>query len=194
MRSRRTKMEVVPHASRYIRVEDGAVRRITSGRPDIQNAMTSDTARELVDALGDLNPKEHDAAVITGEGDVLSAGGDIKAMIYAMRRHRRLTEDRRNSCSPATSSTVSGRQRWTLSRKRVRATSWTTGLNSPWRGSRIARRRTSASRRRRFTTTSGQLWWDGLACEARLQSVSYDTPAHEEGIDAFLNGRQLNFE
>ena len=55
--------------------------------------MTSDTARELVDALGDLNPKEHDAAVIISEGDVLSAGGDIKTMVYAMRRHRRLTED-----------------------------------------------------------------------------------------------------
>jgi len=39
-----------------------------------------------------------------------------------------------------------------------------------------------------------QSWWDGLSREARLQSVFYDTPAHEEGINAFLNGRQLDFE
>jgi len=84
---------MAPRTSRNIRVEDGAVRRVTSGQPGVQNAMTADVARELADALGDLNRKEHDAAVITGEGDAFGAGGSIKTMVYATRRHRRPTED-----------------------------------------------------------------------------------------------------
>jgi len=40
----------------------------------------------------------------------------------------------------------------------------------------------------------GQPWRDGLAREAYLQFMPYDTPAHEEGADAFLNGRRPDFE
>jgi enoyl-CoA hydratase/carnithine racemase len=40
----------------------------------------------------------------------------------------------------------------------------------------------------------GQPWRDGLEREARLQSMAYDTPAHEEGVDAFLNGRKPDFD
>ncbi|WP_049921309.1 enoyl-CoA hydratase/isomerase family protein [Halopiger djelfimassiliensis] len=35
---------------------------------------------------------------------------------------------------------------------------------------------------------------DGLEREARLQSAAYDTAAHEEGVDAFLNDRPPRFE
>lgn len=63
-----------------MRVDDGAVRRITFDRPESYNAMTGTVARDLADALTDLDPTDHDAAVITGEGEAFSAGGDIEAM------------------------------------------------------------------------------------------------------------------
>ncbi len=61
-------------------VEDGPVRRVTFDRPGARNAMTAAVARELADALTDLDPADHDAVVITGEGEAFSAGGDIAAM------------------------------------------------------------------------------------------------------------------
>mgnify|MGYP000668614960 CR=1 FL=1 len=61
-------------------IEDGPVRRITFDRPEAYNAMTADVARELADALEGLDPQEHDAVVLTGEGEAFSAGGDIEAM------------------------------------------------------------------------------------------------------------------
>jgi len=39
----------------------------------------------------------------------------------------------------------------------------------------------------------GRSWRDGLARERQLQAMAYDTPAHEEGVDAFLNGRTPDF-
>ena len=63
-----------------MRIDDGSVRRITFDRPDVYNAMTAAVARDLADALSDLNPDDHDAVVITGDGDAFSAGGDIEAM------------------------------------------------------------------------------------------------------------------
>lgn len=63
-----------------MRIDDGSVRRLTFDRPDAYNAMTADVARELADALTGLDPADHDAAVITGEGAAFSAGGDIEAM------------------------------------------------------------------------------------------------------------------
>lgn len=63
-----------------MRVDDGAVRQITFDRPDAYNAMTGSVARDLADALTELDPAEHDAVVITGEGEAFSAGGDIEAM------------------------------------------------------------------------------------------------------------------
>jgi len=61
-------------------IEDGPVRRLTFDRPDVHNAMTPEVATELADALADLDPGEHDAVVITGEGESFCAGGDIQAM------------------------------------------------------------------------------------------------------------------
>jgi enoyl-CoA hydratase/carnithine racemase len=61
-------------------VEDGSVRRVTFDRPDSRNAMTAAVARDLADALDGLDPADHDAVVIAGEGEAFSAGGDIEAM------------------------------------------------------------------------------------------------------------------
>jgi enoyl-CoA hydratase/carnithine racemase len=62
-------------------VDDSPVRRVTFDRPGARNAMTAAVARELADALADLDPTDHDAAVIAGEGEAFSAGGDIEAMV-----------------------------------------------------------------------------------------------------------------
>jgi len=40
----------------------------------------------------------------------------------------------------------------------------------------------------------GREWRDGLEREASLQALAYDTDAHAEGVDAFLNGREPDFE
>ncbi|AFZ72458.1 enoyl-CoA hydratase/isomerase family protein [Natronobacterium gregoryi] len=40
----------------------------------------------------------------------------------------------------------------------------------------------------------GRPWSDGLEREASVQSLAYDTPAHEEGVDAFLTDRSPEFE
>lgn len=63
-----------------MRIDDGAVRRITFDRPDVRNAITAAVARDLADALDGLDPADHDAVVITGEGEAFSAGGDIQSM------------------------------------------------------------------------------------------------------------------
>lgn len=64
-----------------MRVEDtDGVRRITFDRPRVKNAFTAETAPELADALDGLAAETHDAAVLTGEGDAFSAGGDVEAM------------------------------------------------------------------------------------------------------------------
>jgi 2-(1,2-epoxy-1,2-dihydrophenyl)acetyl-CoA isomerase len=60
--------------------DDDGVRRITFDRPDVLNAMSSDTAVELADAIEGADPDAQDAVVVTGEGDAFSAGGDIEAM------------------------------------------------------------------------------------------------------------------
>jgi enoyl-CoA hydratase/carnithine racemase len=46
-------------------VEDGSIRRVTFDPPDARNALTATVARNLADALADLNPAGHDAVVIT---------------------------------------------------------------------------------------------------------------------------------
>lgn len=40
----------------------------------------------------------------------------------------------------------------------------------------------------------GQPWQTGLRREARIQSLAYDTPAHERGVEAFLEGRTPDFD
>lgn len=64
-----------------MRVEDeNGVRRVTFDRPEVKNAFTGAVARELSEHLEALNPDEFDVAVLTGDGDAFSAGGDIQAM------------------------------------------------------------------------------------------------------------------
>jgi 2-(1,2-epoxy-1,2-dihydrophenyl)acetyl-CoA isomerase len=40
----------------------------------------------------------------------------------------------------------------------------------------------------------GQSWRDGLDYENHVQSLAYDTPEHKEGVAAFLEGRDPEFE
>jgi enoyl-CoA hydratase/carnithine racemase len=40
----------------------------------------------------------------------------------------------------------------------------------------------------------GRPWRDGLEREAQAQTLAYDTDAHEEGVNAFLEGRRPEFE
>lgn len=56
------------------------VRTVTFDRPEKKNAMTPAIAADLADAIEKLDPDDHDAAVLTGEGDAFSAGGDIQSM------------------------------------------------------------------------------------------------------------------
>lgn len=59
--------------------EDG-IRTITFDRPEVMNAFTTETAEELAEELAAADPAEHDAVVLTGEGEAFSAGGDIESM------------------------------------------------------------------------------------------------------------------
>jgi len=54
--------------------------RITFDRPDSMNAFTTGTAVELAEAVEGADVTEHDAVVLTGEGEAFSAGGDIESM------------------------------------------------------------------------------------------------------------------
>ncbi|WP_246998149.1 enoyl-CoA hydratase/isomerase family protein [Halosolutus gelatinilyticus] len=60
--------------------DEDNVRYLTFDRPEARNAFTADVARDLADALADLDPSELDAAVLAGEGEAFSAGGDVEAM------------------------------------------------------------------------------------------------------------------
>jgi 2-(1,2-epoxy-1,2-dihydrophenyl)acetyl-CoA isomerase len=62
------------------RIDEDGVRRVTFDRPEVMNAMTTETATELANAIDEPTPDTHDAIVLTGEGDAFSAGGDIEAM------------------------------------------------------------------------------------------------------------------
>ena len=59
--------------------DDGVV-RLTFDRPDARNALTTETASDLADAIDAATPEENDAIVITGAGDTFSAGGDLEAL------------------------------------------------------------------------------------------------------------------
>ncbi len=60
--------------------DENGIRTITFDRPEALNAFTADAAVELADALAETSPEDHDAVVLTGEGDAFSAGGDLQAM------------------------------------------------------------------------------------------------------------------
>lgn len=63
----------------HVTDEDG-VRTITFDRPESLNAFTPEAAVELADALAETSTDDHDAVVLTGEGDAFSAGGDLESM------------------------------------------------------------------------------------------------------------------
>jgi len=60
--------------------DDDGVLRLTFDRPDTRNALTTETAIELADTIDAATPTAYDAIVITGAGDVFSAGGDLEAI------------------------------------------------------------------------------------------------------------------
>ncbi|RBI64444.1 enoyl-CoA hydratase/isomerase family protein [halophilic archaeon] len=60
--------------------DDDGIRTVTFDRPEVMNAFTTDTAEELADVLAEADADEHDAVVLTGEGDAFSAGGDVQSM------------------------------------------------------------------------------------------------------------------
>ena len=59
--------------------EDG-IRTVTFDRPDVLNAFSIEAAEELAEVLAESDASEHDAVVLTGEGEAFSAGGDIQSM------------------------------------------------------------------------------------------------------------------
>ena len=60
--------------------DDDGVRTVTFDRPEAMNAFTPEIAAELADVFADADPDNHDAVVLTGEGEAFSAGGDIESM------------------------------------------------------------------------------------------------------------------
>ena len=253
-----------------MRIDDGPVRRITFDRPDVRNAMTADVARELADALADLDPRDHDAVVVTGEGEAFSAGGDIDAMAErdettpeAYERVREtlgaVAENALSAPVPIVSKvngdavgagmslTAVSDFAYAAESARFGATFINVGLVPDMGATAILPRLIGLRKTKDLAFTGrlvdaseaagmdlvngavpddelaervedlvdtlrnrptaniglakeaihdnlGQPWRDGLNREARLQSVAYDTPAHEEGVDAFLNGRKPDFD
>ncbi len=59
---------------------DDGVLRLTFDRPAARNALTTETATKLADAIDAATPAAYDAIVITGAGDAFSAGGDLEAL------------------------------------------------------------------------------------------------------------------
>lgn len=68
------------HVAMVTVTTDGRVHTIAFDRPDQRNAMNADVARELVAALESAAEDDARAAVLTGEGEAFSAGGDVRAM------------------------------------------------------------------------------------------------------------------
>lgn len=253
-----------------MQINNGAVRQVTFDRPDARNAMTAEVARELADALADLDPDSHDAVVVTGEGDTFSAGGDITAMadreettLEAYERVRstlgRVAENALSAPVPIISK-VNGDAvgagmsfvavsdfAYAAASARFGATFVNVGLVPDMGATAILPRLIGLRKTKELAFTGdlvgaeaaaemelvngavpddklddrvtdlvetlqnrptasiglakeaihnslGESWRDGLGREARLQSMAYDTPAHKEGVDAFLNERRPDFE
>lgn len=253
-----------------MRIDDGPVRRITFDRPDVRNAMTADVARDLADALADLDPETHDVVVITGDGAAFSAGGDIEAMATREETTSQAYERVRDTLGAVAEnalfapvpivSKVNGDAvgagmsltavsdfAYAADSARFGATFINVGLVPDMGATAILPRLIGLRKTKELAFTGrlvdasaaaemdlvneavpgeeldervddlvetlqnrptaniglakeaihdnlGQPWRDGLEREARLQSMAYDTPAHEEGVDAFLNGRKPDFD
>ncbi|MFC7134808.1 MULTISPECIES: enoyl-CoA hydratase/isomerase family protein [Salinibaculum] len=253
-----------------MRIDDGAVRRITFDRPDVRNAMNAAVARDLADALDGLDPADHDAVVVTGEGESFSAGGDIEAMAErdetapeAYERVRstlgRVAEQVLTAPVPVVakvngdavgagmSLTAVADFAYAAESARFGASFINVGLVPDMGGTAILPRlvglrktkelaftgklvsaeeaaemdlvnevvpdddlddrvadlvETLANRptanigmaKRAIHDNLGQSWREGLDREAHVQTLAYDTDAHAEGVDAFLNGRKPDFD
>ena len=253
-----------------MRIDDGAVKRITFDRPDVYNAMTTDVAAGLADELGELDPETHDAAVITGEGDAFSAGGDIDSMAErdwttaeAYERVQstfgRVAENALSAPVPVVAkvngdAVGAGMSLVALSdfayaadSARFGATFVNVGLIPDMGATAILPRLIGLRKTKELAFTGelvgadeaaamdlvnetvpdedlddrvanlvdtlrsqptanvglakeaihdslGQPWRDGLQREAALQSMAYDTAAHEEGVAAFREGRKPDFD
>ncbi|WP_435116247.1 enoyl-CoA hydratase/isomerase family protein [Halolamina sp. C58] len=253
-----------------MQIDDGAVKRITFDRPDVYNAMSTGVAAELVDALGDLDPEAHDAAVITGEGDAFSAGGDIDSMAErdwntaeaydrVQSTFGRVAENALSAPVPIVAkvngdAVGAGMSLVALSdfayaaeSARFGATFVNVGLIPDMGATAILPRLIGLRKTKELAFTGklvgadeaaamdlvnesvpdddldgrvddlvdtlreqptanvglakeaihdnlGQPWRDGLSREAKIQSLAYDTAAHEEGVDAFREGRKPNFD
>jgi enoyl-CoA hydratase/carnithine racemase len=254
-----------------MRVEDsGGIRRITFDRPDLKNAFNADVARELVAALDGLTAESFDAAVITGDGDAFSAGGDIQAMAArdetAHQAYRRVRETlggvaealltapvpivaRVNGDAVGAGMTLVAACDFAYAAEEARfAASFVNvglvpdlggtvtlprlvGLRAAkelaFTGSLIPAERaaelglvndvvpasalddtvdeilqtlarkpteTLALAKEAIHANLGRSWQDGLEREAQMQTLAYDTDAHEEGVASFLEGRSPHFE
>jgi len=66
---------------KHIKVEAGAIARVTLNRPDVRNAMSDETLRELTAAFRTLGADSASRAVLVrGEGKDFCAGADIEWM------------------------------------------------------------------------------------------------------------------
>lgn len=253
-----------------MRIDDGPVRRVTFDRPDVRNAMTADVARQLAEALEGLDPADHDAVVITGEGEAFSAGGDIDAMDdrdetspEAYERVRatlgRVAERALTAPVPIVAK-VNGDAvgaglslvavsdfAYAAESARFGASFIHVGLVPDMGGTAILPRVVGLRTTKELAFTGrlidaeeaagmdlvnevvpdntlddrvtdlvdtlrnrpteniglakqaihdnlGQSWRDGLEREAHVQTLAYDTDAHTEGVAAFLDGRDPDFE
>ena len=251
-------------------VEDGSVRRLTFDRPEVYNAMTADVARDLADGLAGLDPAEHDAVVLTGEGEAFSAGGDVEAMAARDETARESYERVRDTLGRVAeriltapvpvvarvngdaigagmSLVAASDFAFAAESARFGATFVNVGLVPDAGGTAILPRllglRTTkdlaftgrlldaadaaeadlvneavpdgdlddrveaclATLREQPTETIalakeaihdnlGRPWRDGLEREAHLQTLAYDTEAHAEGVAAFLEDRDPEFD
>jgi enoyl-CoA hydratase/carnithine racemase len=251
-------------------IEDGSVRRITFDRPDVRNAMTADVARKLADAVAAADPDDHDAVVITGEGEAFSAGGDIQAMAErdetAPEAYERVRETlgrvaesvltapvpvvakvNGDATGAGMSLTAAADFAYAAESARFAASFINVGLVPDVGGTAILPHVIGLRKTKELAFTGdlvpadeaaamdlvnevvpdedldervadtletlenrptaniglakqaiqdnlGQPWEEGLEREAHFQTLAYDTDAHAEGVDAFLNGRRPDFD
>jgi enoyl-CoA hydratase len=71
-------------------VRDGRIVRVTFNRPEVKNATNGQMHQELVRVFPEIgrDPEAH-VVILTGEGDVFSAGGDIEGLKRGLDDHRR---------------------------------------------------------------------------------------------------------
>jgi 2-(1,2-epoxy-1,2-dihydrophenyl)acetyl-CoA isomerase len=59
--------------------DDEGIRYLRFDSPEQRNPFSIEIANRMEAAISDCNPNEHDAIVITGEGEAFSAGGDLNS-------------------------------------------------------------------------------------------------------------------